>query len=91
MVKFEVDVIIVMAGFEGTLGGVVSSFVEVPVICVPTSIGYGVSEKGRTALNTMLSACSPVAVVNIDNGFGAGVIAAQIANRVASFRNKCQD
>jgi len=88
LVEVDIDAIVVCAGFEGLLSGVVSSLIDVPVIGVPTSIGYGVSEKGFSALNTMLSSCSPLAVVNIDNGFGAGVMAAKIANRVAFFRNK---
>lgn len=91
LIDAEIDVVVVCAGFEGLLAGVVSSLIDVPVIGVPTSIGYGVSEKGFTALNSMLSSCSPLAVVNIDNGFGAGVMAAKIANRVASFRNRLKN
>ncbi|MHA1380312.1 MAG: nickel pincer cofactor biosynthesis protein LarB [Candidatus Helarchaeota archaeon] len=88
LMENDVDVVVVCAGFEGLLAGVISSLIDVPVIGVPTSIGYGVSEKGFSALNTMLSSCSPFAVVNIDNGFSAGVMAAKIANRIAYFRNK---
>ncbi|MFX1451900.1 MAG: nickel pincer cofactor biosynthesis protein LarB, partial [Promethearchaeota archaeon] len=88
LIDAEVDAIVVCAGFEGLLAGVVSSLIDVPVIGVPTSVGYGVSKNGFSALNSMLSSCSPLAVVNIDNGFGAGVMAAKIANRVAYFRNK---
>lgn len=72
-------VIVVVAGMEGALPSVVSGLVERPVIAVPTSVGYGASFDGLAALLAMLNACSPgVAVVNIDNGFGAGYLAAQI-------------
>ncbi|MGC8817107.1 MAG: nickel pincer cofactor biosynthesis protein LarB [Candidatus Hadarchaeum sp.] len=82
MVKEGVSALVVVAGMEGTLPSIVSSLVDVPVIGVPTSIGYGVGVKGVGALITMLQSCSPkLAVVNIDNGFGAGVFAAAIARR----------
>lgn len=72
-------VIVVAAGMEGALPSVVSGLVAVPVIAVPTSVGYGANLKGLSALLTMLNSCSPgVAVVNIDNGFGAGYLAAMI-------------
>jgi pyridinium-3,5-biscarboxylic acid mononucleotide synthase len=72
-------VIIVCAGMEGALPSVVGGLVGVPVIAVPTSIGYGVSFKGLTALLGMLNSCaSNVSVVNIDNGFGAGYVASLI-------------
>jgi hypothetical protein len=75
-----VSAIIVVAGMEGALPSVVSSLVDVPVIGVPTSVGYGFGSKGQGALMTMLQSCSPgLAVVNIDNGFGAGAYAALIA------------
>jgi len=65
--------LIVVAGMEGALPTIVSGITTVPVIAVPTSVGYGVSFKGISALLTMLNSCSPgVSVVNIDNGFGAG-------------------
>jgi len=74
-------VLIVVAGMEGALPSVVAGMVSRPVIAVPTSIGYGTSLGGLTALFTMLNSCSSnVAVVNIDNGFGAGYMAA-IINR----------
>ncbi len=77
----EADVIIVIAGMEGALASVVGGLTEKPVIAVPTSIGYGASFKGLAALLSMLNSCAPgVAVVNIDNGFGAGVMAS-IINR----------
>lgn len=72
-------VIIVVAGMEGALASVVSGLVSSPVIAVPTSVGYGANFKGLSALLTMLNSCSPgVAVVNIDNGFGAGYFAGLI-------------
>jgi len=84
MIKNEVDVIIVCAGMEGTLPGVVAALVDVPVIGVPVSSGYGLGEKGKGALTTMLQSCSPgLLVVNIDNGFGAGASAALIANKIS--------
>jgi len=82
MIEQGVAAIVVVAGMEGTLPSLVSSLVDVPVIGVPTSIGYGVGLKGAGALMTMLQTCSPkIAVVNIDNGFGAGVFAALIAKQ----------
>ncbi|MBI4415719.1 MAG: nickel pincer cofactor biosynthesis protein LarB [Euryarchaeota archaeon] len=72
-------VIVVVAGMEGALPSVVSGLVDRPVIAVPTSVGYGASFDGLAALLAMLNACSPgVAVVNIDNGYGAGYLAATI-------------
>jgi hypothetical protein len=77
----EASVLIVVAGMEGALPSVVAGMVSRPVIAVPTSIGYGVSLGGLTALFAMLNSCSSnVAVVNIDNGFGAGYMAS-IINR----------
>jgi len=74
-------VIIVVAGMEGALPGIVAGLVSVPVIAVPTSVGYGASFQGLSALLTMLNACaSGIAVVNIDNGFGAGYLAALITH-----------
>ena len=69
-------VIIVVAGMEGALASVVSGLVSVPVVAVPTSVGYGARFGGIAPLLTMLNSCSPgVAVMNIDNGFGAGYFA----------------
>ena len=80
-IKSEVNVIIVAAGMEGALASVVSSTVNVPVIGVPTSVGYGYGEKGVAALASMLQSCSlGLSVVNIDNGIGAGAVASKIAN-----------
>ncbi len=79
----QARVIIVVAGMEAALTGVVAGLVSVPVVAVPTSTGYGASFEGLAALLGMLNSCAPgVAVVNIDNGFGAGYLAAQI-NRMA--------
>ena len=73
------NVLIVVAGMEGALPGVVGGLVDKPVIAVPTSVGYGVSFQGLSALLTMLNSCVPgLAVVNIDNGFGAGYLASMI-------------
>ena len=73
------SVLIVVAGMDGVLPTLVAGLVEKPVIAVPTSRGYGTSFQGLSALLTMLNSCVPgVAVVNIDNGFGAGVLASRI-------------
>ena len=81
MVEQGVSSIIVCAGMEGALPTVVAGLVDVPVIAVPTSVGYGVSNNGEVALNAMLNSCAPgIAVVNIDNGFGAAVFALTIIN-----------
>lgn len=78
MIK-KANVIVVVAGMEGALASVVSGLAKCPVIAVPTSTGYGASFSGLSALLTMLNSCSPgVAVVNIDNGFGAGYFASLI-------------
>ena len=80
----EAEVIISVAGMEGALTSVVAGLVSCPVIGVPTSIGYGASFNGLAALLAMLSACAPgVAVVNIDNGFGAGQMAHAILSRIS--------
>jgi NCAIR mutase (PurE)-related protein len=85
----EVDVIIVAAGMDGALPSVVAGLVPVPVIGLPTSIGYGMGGKGIAALLSMLQTCAPgLCVVNIDNGVGAGSTAALIANRVAHARKR---
>ncbi len=76
------SVVVVVAGMEGALASVVGGLVDCPVIAVPTSIGYGASFHGLAALLAMLNSCaSGVAVVNIDNGFSAGYLAAQINRR----------
>lgn len=86
-----VDAIVVAAGMDGALPSVVSGLVDVPVIGLPTSIGYGLGGKGVAALLSMLQTCAPgLTVVNIDNGVGAGATAALIANRVARARQTYQ-
>lgn len=74
-----VDCVIVVAGMEGALPSVVAGITSTPVVAVPTSVGYGASFEGLSALLSMLSSCAPgVAVVNIDNGFGAAQVALRI-------------
>nr|WP_302578148.1 nickel pincer cofactor biosynthesis protein LarB [Methanobrevibacter arboriphilus] len=83
MIEGGVCVIIVCAGMEGALPSVVAGLVDVPIIGVPTSVGYGIGGKGKAALYAMLQSCAPgLAVVNIDNGFGAGVFALTIAKNL---------
>lgn len=78
----KADVVIVIAGMEGALASVVSGLISVPLIAVPTSVGYGANFKGLAPLLSMLNSCSPgIAVVNIDNGFGAGYFASIINRR----------
>jgi NCAIR mutase (PurE)-related protein len=89
MLDEDVDAIIVAAGMDGALPSVVSGLVDVPVIGLPTSTGYGVGGKGLAALLSMLQTCAPgLSVVNVDNGIGAGVTAALIANRAARARQR---
>lgn len=76
------DCLVVVAGMEGALPSVVGGLSGVPLVAVPTSVGYGASLGGVAALLAMLNSCAPgVVVVNIDNGFGAGVFAARVARR----------
>jgi pyridinium-3,5-biscarboxylic acid mononucleotide synthase len=80
----QADVLIVVAGMEGALPSVVAGLVDCPVIAVPTSIGYGASFNGLSALLTMLNSCAAgIGVMNIDNGFGAAVLAGQILRTAA--------
>ncbi|NYB51761.1 MAG: nickel pincer cofactor biosynthesis protein LarB [Methanobacteriaceae archaeon] len=82
MLEEDVKAIIVVAGMEGALPSVVAGLVDIPVIGVPTSVGYGVGAGGFAALNAMLQSCAPgIAVVNIDNGFGAAVFAATVVKQ----------
>ena len=82
------DAVVVVAGMEGALPSVVASLVDLPVVGVPTSVGYGYGGGGKAALMAMLQSCSlGLAVVNIDNGVGAGAYAALIANRAARARS----
>ena len=79
----KAEVIIAVAGMEGALAGVLAGLVEAPVIAVPTSVGYGASFNGLSALLTMLNSCAEgISVVNIDNGFGAAVTACKILRRI---------
>ncbi len=79
----KANVIITVAGMEGALSGVIAGMVDVPVIAVPTSIGYGASFEGLSALLTMLNSCAEgITVVNIDNGFNAGYSANQINRKI---------
>jgi hypothetical protein len=88
MLDHDVDCLIIIAGREGALPTVVAGLVDVPLIAVPASSGYGYGGGGEAALMAMLQACSlGLAVVNIDSGVAAGVVAAQIANRVARARS----
>jgi hypothetical protein len=83
------DCLIVVAGMEGALPSVVGGLVGVPLVAVPTSVGYGASFGGLAALLGMLNSCAPgVSVVNIDNGFGAGVFAARVARQSAPRERK---
>lgn len=89
MLEAGVDAIVVAAGMDGALPSVVSGLVDVPVVGLPTSTGYGVGGRGIAALLSMLQTCAPgLTVVNVDNGVGAGVTAALIANRVARARRQ---
>ena len=82
MIEEDIDCMIVVAGMEGALATLVSTMIDIPIIGVPTSIGYGYGEKGIAALASMLQSCSlGISVVNIDSGIAAGGIAANIANR----------
>lgn len=87
----KVEAIVVAAGMDGALPSVVAGLVDVPVIGLPTSVGYGFGGRGIGALTTMLQSCAPgLVVVNIDNGIGAGATAALIANRAARLRSKAE-
>lgn len=87
--SFDPDCLIAAAGMEGALPSVVSALVDVPVIGLPTSTGYGLGGDGTAAIMGMLQSCSPgLSVVNVDNGVGAGATAALIANRAAQGRSR---
>ena len=78
------DVLIVCAGMEGALATVIGGLLPQPIIAVPVSVGYGVSKNGETALNSMLSSCAPgIAVMNIDNGYGAAMAAIRIIKSIS--------
>ena len=85
----QANVVVCVAGMEGALASVVGGLTAAPVIAVPTSVGYGASFGGIAALLSMLNSCATgVAVVNIDNGYGAGAMAAQINNRIMRQKDK---
>ncbi|MEM0026963.1 MAG: nickel pincer cofactor biosynthesis protein LarB [Ignisphaera sp.] len=87
----DVDVVIAIAGMEGALPSVIASLIDVPVIGVPTSVGYGAGGEGIAALYSMLQACPlGLAVVNIDNGVNAGVVAGLIGRRISVYR-QCKE
>lgn len=89
LIEEKVDVIITLAGMEGALPSVVAGIVDMPVIAVPTSTGYGVGEKGFTALFAMLQSCAPgIATMNIDNGYGAAVYAITILKQIEKRMNE---
>lgn len=88
----EAKVVVVIAGMDAALPSVVAGLVSAPVIAVPTSAGYGASFEGLAALLAMLNSCAPgVAVVNIDNGFGAGYLAALVNRRAAPSAEQAQE
>ena len=79
----KANIVIAVAGMEGALGGIIAGLVDIPVIAVPTSVGYGASFNGLSALLTMLNSCAEgITVVNIDNGFNAGYSANQINRKI---------
>lgn len=87
----EADVLIVVAGMEGALPSVVGGLADCPVIAVPTSVGYGASFNGISALLTMLNSCaSGIGVMNIDNGFGAAILAGQILRTAHKLNGKTE-
>lgn len=87
VMEADVDVVIVAAGMDGALPAVIAGLIDIPVIGLPVSVGYGYGGDGTGALMSMLQSCSPgIAVVNIDNGIGAGATAGLIANRAARAR-----
>jgi NCAIR mutase (PurE)-related protein len=80
----QADCLVVVAGMEGALPSAIGGLVGAPIVAVPTSVGYGAAFEGLAALLGMLTSCAPgVTVVNIDNGFGAGLFAARVARRTA--------
>ena len=82
-------VVIVVAGMDAALASVVGGLVAGPVICVPTSVGYGVAAGGRAALDAMLASCAPgLSVCNIDNGYGAACAALRLLNAARRLRER---
>jgi pyridinium-3,5-biscarboxylic acid mononucleotide synthase len=92
MMEKNVEAVVVVAGMEGALPSVISALVDVPVIGVPTSVGYGMGSGGTGALTSMLQTCTfGLAVMNIDNGIGAGAFAALICKRISLRLNRKDD
>jgi NCAIR mutase (PurE)-related protein len=92
MMEKNIEAVVVVAGMEGALPSVISSLVDVPVIGVPTSVGYGMGAGGIGALTSMLQTCTfGLAVMNIDNGIGAGAFAALICKRMSLGRERSDD
>ncbi|KAB8144838.1 nickel pincer cofactor biosynthesis protein LarB [Chloroflexia bacterium SDU3-3] len=92
MLDAPVDAIIVAAGMDGALPSVVAGLVDVPVVGLPTAVGYGFGGGGMGALTSMLQTCAPgLAVVNIDNGIGAGAMAGRIAARAGAARRRAEE
>lgn len=88
--EFNADIAVVIAGREGALPSVISSMLDIPVIAVPTSYSYGFGGSGISALMSMLQSCSlGIAVVNIDNGIGAALLATLICRRISASRDRC--
>ncbi len=88
MLSDGIDVLIVFAGMEGALPSVIAGLVDVPIIAVPISVGYGIKPPGEVALLSMLSSCSPgMSIVNVDGGFNAGAMAGLIALRCSQRRS----
>ena len=84
----KADVVIVAAGLDAALASVLGGLTSRPLIAVPTSVGYGVAQGGHAALSSMLSSCAPgLAVMNIDNGYGAACAAARILNAIYPSEN----
>lgn len=89
LLEWPADVVIVAAGMDGALPSVVAGLVDVPVVGLPTAVGYGLGGQGEAALLSMLQTCAPgLSVVNIDNGVGAGAVAGMIAVRVERARRE---
>jgi NCAIR mutase (PurE)-related protein len=92
MMEKNVEAVVVVAGMEGALPSVISALVDVPVIGVPTSVGYGMGSGGIGALTSMLQTCTfGLAVMNIDNGIGAGAFAALVCKRLSLIHHRKDD
>ncbi|MCD6383346.1 MAG: nickel pincer cofactor biosynthesis protein LarB, partial [Thermoplasmata archaeon] len=87
----EYDIGIVFAGREGALPTLLSALIPIPVIGVPVSVGYGYGGGGEAALKAMLQSCAPLAVVNIDSGFTAAMVALKMLRRIKAIREKLKE